>query len=149
VCNTIPNAAHEACQDLDLYSLCGFNEEQLRIDMQLVDLSYYDNLYHNNKHGADVVKKAASTLKRDKASLRKRIREAMSLKASEWTEEHEWHFALFQLAVLVAAAVHDSWHPGECCCCSLQEGIIVIVTYSRHKAGKELHMCRKDGSVCM
>jgi hypothetical protein len=114
--NNIPRAAHEACLDLRLYPSLGFTPAQLRIDMQLVERSYLNNLYHNKHHGADVVAKSARTMKRDRDSLQRRIMEAQGLTLEQWSEEHERRFEVFMLAVILAAAMHDALHSGQCVC---------------------------------
>jgi hypothetical protein len=108
--NTIPTAAHDACEELDLYSL-GFTAEELRLDMVLVEGSYLDNLYHNRHHGADVVSKSARTLQRDGKNLRRLVRKAQGLKT--WGPDSERRYAVFELAVILAAAQHDLLHPGK------------------------------------
>ncbi|WIA13064.1 hypothetical protein OEZ85_006669 [Tetradesmus obliquus] len=110
--NDIPRATHEACHDLHLFKILPLTPEQLCLDMQLVQASYLSNPYHNKHHGADVVSKSAKTLQRDGASLKRRVMEAQCLTLEQWGEHQERRFALFQLAVILAAAMHDVLHPG-------------------------------------
>jgi hypothetical protein len=109
--NNTPRAAHEACDYLNLYATLGFTAEELSRDMQLVEGSYLDNLYHNRHHGADVVSKSARALQRDGKHLRRLIRRAQGL--NTWSPDCKRRYAVFELAVILAAAQHDSLHPGK------------------------------------
>jgi hypothetical protein len=82
--------------------------------MPLVEKQYAKHSYHNQQHAADVVGKCGAMLRRDKPKLRRKLRVGKGKRAGGISQRQ---FGLFQLALILAAAIHDAGHPGECCCC--------------------------------
>ncbi|WIA33194.1 hypothetical protein OEZ86_006340 [Tetradesmus obliquus] len=79
-------------------------------DMALIEQQYAAHPYHGPHHAADVVGKCGAMLRRDKAKLRRWMRERVGKGIVGCITERR--YALFELAVVLAAAFHDAGHPG-------------------------------------
>lgn len=114
------------CHRLHLSKVLGLSMSKLLHDMKLIEQQYSNHPYHGPHHAADVVGKCGAMLRRDKAKLRRVLRVRMGKGGAGGISERK--FAVFQLAVILAAAVHDAGHPGEWRCCGcLQHGLLMHI----------------------
>ncbi|WIA33195.1 hypothetical protein OEZ86_006341 [Tetradesmus obliquus] len=97
------------CHRLHLSKVLGLSMSKLLHDMKLIEQQYSNHPYHGPHHAADVVGKCGAMLRRDKAKLRRVLRVRMGKGGAGGISERK--FAVFQLAVILAAAVHDAGHP--------------------------------------
>jgi hypothetical protein len=110
-------------------------------DMQLIQKQYAAHPYHGPHHAKDVVRKCGAMLRRDRTKLRRWLRERTGC-----TTERQ--YALFELAIVLAAAFHDAGHPGECCCCFLQCSADVSTSLAVCHTSSPCSSCYRHDSWC-